>query len=140
MSFLLDTNVLSEARKGERGDAGVRAWLESVRATQLYVSVLVVGEIRQGVERMRRRDPAQAEVFDAWLTRLRRDYEDRILPVTPEVAEEWGRINAGDPIAVVDGLMAATAKVTGMTFVTRNTADVVRTGARLLNPFESDRS
>ncbi len=139
MSFLLDTNILSEARKGERGDAGVRAWLGSVRATQLYISVLVVGEIRQGTERMRRRDPAQAEVFDEWLARLRRDYRDRILPVTPEVAEEWGRISAGDPVAVVDGLMAATAKVKGMTFVTRNTADVVRTGVHLLNPFESDR-
>ncbi len=139
MSYLLDTNVISEVRKGELGDAGVREWLSSVRARELYVSVLVVGEIRQGVERLRRRDPAQAVVFDAWLERLRRDYADRIVPITIDVAEEWGRMNVPDPLPAVDGLMAATAKTRGMTFVTRNTADVARTGVLLLNPFEADR-
>jgi predicted nucleic acid-binding protein len=137
VSFLLDTNIVSEARKGERADAGVRTWLASVRATELYISVLVVGEIRQGVERLRRRDPAQAEVFDAWLERLRRDFGDRIVPVTTDVAEEWGRMNADDPVPVLDGLMAATAKAKGMTFVTRNTADISGTGVSMLNPFGS---
>ncbi len=135
MSYLLDTNVVSEARKGERSDPGVREWLSSVRARELYVSVLVVGEIRQGIERLRRRDPARAEVFDAWLGGLLQGYADRIVPVTAEVAEEWGRMNVPDPLPAVDGLMVATAKARGMTFVTRNTADVARTGARLLNPF-----
>lgn len=97
--------------------------------------MLVVGEIRQGIERLRRRDPEQAEIFDAWLGRLMRDYADRIVPVTAEVAGEWGRMNVPDPLPAVDGLMAATAKARGMTFVARNTADVARTGARLLNPF-----
>ncbi len=135
MSYLLDTNVVSEARKGERADPGVRTWLSSVRARELYISVLVVGEIRQGIERLRRRDPAGAETFDAWLERLLRDYADRVVPVTAEIAEEWGRMNVPDPLPAVDGLMAATAKTRGMTFVTRNTADVARTGAWLLNPF-----
>ena len=137
MSYLLDTNIVSEARKGERADPGVAAWLSSVRERELYISVLVVGEIRQGIERLRRRDPSQAEAFNAWLERLVRDYADRVVPVNAEIAEEWGRMNVPDPLPVVDALMAATAKARGMTFVTRNTADVARTGVRLLNPFAS---
>jgi predicted nucleic acid-binding protein len=141
VSFLLDTNVVSEARKGRRADAGVRAWLASVSGADLHVSVLVLGEIRQGIEGLRRRDPAQAEVLEAWLGRLRRDYADRVLPIDAEVAEEWGRMNVPDPVPSRDGLMAATARVRRLTFVTRNTSDVERTGVRLLNPFsEAGRS
>ncbi len=135
VSFLLDTNVLSEARR-PRGDAKVKAWLASVPADNLYLSVLVVGEIRGGIERLRRRDPAQADAYEGWLATLRRDYADRLLPVTAEVAEEWGRMNVPDPLPVVDGLMAATAKAKGLTLVTRNTADIERSGVRILNPFE----
>ena len=137
MSYLLDTNIVSEARKGERADPGVVAWLSSTRERELYISVLVVGEIGQGIERLRRRDPAQAEPFNAWLERLLRDYADRVVPVNAEIAEEWGRMNVPDSLPAVDTLMAATAKARGMTFVTRNTADVARTGIRLLNPFAS---
>jgi predicted nucleic acid-binding protein len=135
MSYLLDTNVVSEARR-PHGNPHVRAWLASVSAVSLFLSVLVVGEIQRGIERLRRRDPAQAAVYVAWLTTLRRDYADRILPITAEIAEEWGRINVPDPVPTIDGLLAATARVHGLTFVTRNTADVARTGVRLLNPFE----
>ena len=139
MSFLLDTNVLSEARKGSRANAGVMRWLSLVVVEDLYVSVLAIGEIRQGIEGLRRRDPIQASHLETWLSGLRRRYADRIIPIDVEIAEEWGRMNAPDPISSRDGLMAATAKVKGMTFVTRNTADVARTGARLLNPFGADR-
>ena len=135
MSFLLDTNVLSEARKPD-AHANVRRWLASVSGVELYISVLVIGEIRQGIERLRRRDERQADVYEAWLAVLRRDYGDRVIPITPDVAEEWGRLNVPDPIAGIDGLMAATAKAHGLTFVTRNVADVSRTGVRLLNPFD----
>ncbi len=138
MSFLLDTNVLSEVRK-PAGDANVRSWLASVRGTDLYLSVLGVGEIRQGIERLRRRDPAQAAVYEAWLAALRRDYADRILPVTADIAEAWGRLNVPDSVPVIDGLLAATAQVWAFTLVTRNTADLARTGVRLLNPFASTR-
>ncbi len=137
MSFVLDTDVISEARKGARADAGVMRWLSSVAPEDLYVSVLVIGEIRQGIEGLRSRDPIQADHLETWLSGLRRLYADRILPIDLEIAEEWGRMNAPNPISSRDGLMAATAKVRGMTFVTRNAADVERTGARVLNPFGS---
>jgi predicted nucleic acid-binding protein len=134
MSFLLDTNVVSELRK-KSPDPGVVDWLESVKSAQLYLSVLVVGEIKQGVERLAARDPKQATAIDDWLQRLVRGYSDRIVPVSLEVAEAWGRLNASRPLPLADGLMAATALVHDWTFVTRNTADVERTGARLLDPF-----
>jgi toxin FitB len=134
LSFLLDTNIVSEARK--RGaNPNVRAWFASVPDPDLFLSVLVIGEIRQGVERLRRREPAQAAVYDEWLSRLLKDYADRIVPVSAEIAQEWGRLNLPDPLPVVDGLLAATAKVHGWTLVTRNTRDLARTGVRLLDPF-----
>ena len=75
-------------------------------------------------------------MYGAWLARLERDYADRILPITAEVAEEWGRFNVPDPVPVIDGLLAATARVHGLTLVTRNVGDLARTGVPLLNPFE----
>jgi toxin FitB len=137
LSFLLDTNVVSEPRKGRRADTSVMRWFSSVIPEELYISVLVIGEIRQGIEGLRRRDPLQASHLESWLADLRRGYADRILPVDLEAAEEWGRMNVPDPISTRDALMAATAKVRNMTFVTRNTADVARTGVRLLNPFDA---
>lgn len=135
MSFLLDTNVISEARKANP-HPNVRSWFAGVAGTDLYISVLVVGEVRQGVERIRRRDPGQAKVYEERLATLVRDFRDRILPVTTEVAEEWGRLNVPRTIPIIDGLMAATAKVHGLTLVTRNVRDVATTGVSLLNPFE----
>ena len=136
MRYLLDTNVLSEVRR-PRGDVGVKRWISSVPTEDLYLSVLTLGEVRRGIGLLGRRDPAQAEVYEAWLVTVLRDYADRVLPVDAEAAEEWGRLSVTDPVPVVDGLMAATAKVRNMTFVTRNTVDVERTGVRLLNPFAS---
>ncbi len=138
MSYLLDTNIVSELRK-RVPDAGVSRWLRTVDGGELYLSVLVVGEIVQGVERLRRRDPAQAVGFDRWLADLRGQFGDRIVPVDVTVAVEWGRLNGSGPLPVVDGLLAATAKVHDWTLVTRNVADVDRTGVRLLNPFEDGR-
>ena len=138
MSYLLDTNVVSEVRR-QRPDPGVMQWFDSVRADELYLSVMVVGEIRHGIERMARWDPGRAGVFEKWLIDLQELYGNRVVPVTAAIAEVWGRLNAGDPLRVADGLMAATALVHGWTFVTRNTADVVATGVRLINPFEVPR-
>jgi predicted nucleic acid-binding protein len=137
VSYLLDTNVLSEIRKPQ-GDAGVKAWFEEVRGEELYLSVLVLGEVRQGVERLRKRDKVQAAVFERWLRGLETNYQDRILDIDTEVADRWGRLNAGDPLPVIDGLLAATALTYGLTLVTRNVKDMERSGATLFNPFEGD--
>ncbi len=138
MNYLLDTNIVSELRKPQP-DAHVQEWLASTRGDELYLSVLTVGEIRRGIERLRRRDPAQAAIIEAWLATLRRDYASHLLPVTTEVAEEWGRLGVPDPIPTVDGLLAATARVGDLTLVTRNRADLIHTGARLIDPFEPRR-
>jgi len=136
VSFLLDTNVVSEIRKN-RPDPGVAAWFASVSADQLFLSVLVVGEIRQGIERLARRNQAQAGIFEQWLSQLVDTYGDRIVPITVRVAEVWGRLSVPNPVPVVDGLMAATALVHDWTLVTRNVGDVASTGVRFLDPFAS---
>lgn len=136
MSFLIDTNVLSEVRKGWRCDPNVAAWFASVDDGRVYVSVLALGEIRRGIEMLMRRDAAQATALQHWLNRVNADFRDRLLPVDSAVADEWGRLSAIRTVPIVDGLLAATARVYGMTFVTRNIADVVGLGASVLNPFE----
>ena len=136
MSYLLDTNVLSEVRKPS-GNANVRAWFGEVRSDELFLSVLVLGEIRQGVERLKRRDQPQAAVIEEWLEGLAAHYGERILPVDFWVADAWGRLNARDPLPVIDGLLAATALVHGLTLATRNIRDVERSGVPLVNPFEA---
>ena len=135
MDFLPDTNVFSELRR-RTPDKNVLDWFATTRAGQLHLSVLVIGEIRQGIGRLERRDAVQGGRLDEWLDRLLSTYADRILPITTDIAQEWGRLNVPDPVAPIDGLLAATAKVHGMTLVTRNIADVKRTGVALLNPFD----
>ncbi len=136
MKFLLDTNVLAELRKGARGSSRVTTWFESLDPDSILLSVLTVGEIRRGIDNIRRRDRRAAAALERWLRRLVRAHDDRILPVDLAIAEEWGRLNVPDPLPVVDGLLAATAKVHGLTLATRNVKDVVRTGVPVINPFE----
>jgi toxin FitB len=135
LSYLLDTNVLSELRKGPRADPGVVRWLDSVDDSALFLSVLVLGEIRQGIERVRRRDKRSARALEQWLRSLVESYADRVLAVDATVAERWGELNVPDPLPVVDGLIAATARVHGLTVVTRNSDDFKRAGVEVLNPF-----
>ena len=134
--YLLDTNVVSEIRKGVRANSSVVAWLQATEENELFLSVLVLGEIRSGIERIRSRDPRQAQALERWLLDLELNYSDRIVPITAAIADWWGRLSAGDPPSVVDCLMAATALEYDFTLVTRNTHDVARTGVRLLNPFQ----
>jgi len=135
MGYLIDTNVWSELQKGQKANPGVQRWFEGVVAEDLYLSVLVVGEIRRGIERQRRRDPRQAERLEQRLVSLQEAMARRILVVSPSVAERWGRINVPDPLPVVDGLLAATALEHDLVLVTRNIRDVERCGVRCLNPF-----
>jgi predicted nucleic acid-binding protein len=136
VKFLIDTNVIAEVRKGRRADANVRAWIEGLGPDDIMLSVLTIGEIRKGIESVRRRDRLAARSLERWLQRLVRDHSDRILQIDQAVAEEWGRLNVPDPIPVVDGLLAATALVHGLTLATRNVKDVARTGVPVKNPFQ----
>lgn len=135
MGFLIDTNILSEVQKGDRADPGVRAWYDAADPRELYLSVLVLGEVRQGIDRLRRRDPVQAARLEQRPASVKEGFADRILSVSTEVAERWGRNNVPDALPVIDGLLAATAQEFGLTLVTRNVRDVERSGVLLLNPF-----
>jgi predicted nucleic acid-binding protein len=135
MTFLIDTNIISEIRKGSRCDTNVAAWYASINDTDLYLSVLVMGEIRKGIELARSRDAAKAETLEAWLNAVDLAFGDRILPFDRAASDEWGRMSALRPIPVIDGLLAATAKINRMTLVTRNEKDVAGLGAKWLNPF-----
>lgn len=137
MSFLVDTNVLSEIRKGDRCNKSVADWWSTVAENEIFISVLTVGEIRKGIEQVRRRDDRYARALEAWLSLLIRRHRDRILTVELEVAEEWGRLSVPDPLPVIDGLLAATAKLRGLTLVTRNVADIARTGVDSFNPWQA---
>ena len=134
-NFLLDTNVISELRKGQRADLNVTSWFAQIADEEIFLSVVTIGEIRRGVESVRRRDPDAAASLDRWLARLSEAHGERILPVDRTIAEEWGRMNVPNPLPVIDGLLAATARVLGLTLVTRNVADVEATGVELLDPF-----
>jgi predicted nucleic acid-binding protein len=134
MTFLVDTNVVSERRR-RHPDRQVEAWFDSVDSAELYLSALVVGEIRQGIERLRIRDRSQAAALERWLGSLKLEFADRIVPVTTAVAEAWGRLAAPQPLPIIDGLLAATALVHGLTLVTRE-ARLEATGIPLLNPWE----
>ena len=136
MSFLIDTNIVSEIRKGNRCDPAVAAWWAGVAEDDLRVSVLVLGEIRKGVELARQRDPQKARALETWLNDLVSDFGDRIIPVDAAVAEEWGRMAAVRPVPAIDALLAATARTNGLTLVTRNAADVTGLDVEVLNPFE----
>lgn len=135
MNYLIDTNIISEVRKGDRCDANVAAWYASIDDASLYLSVLVLGEIRKGIERVRPRDANRARALEAWLSAAREAFAGRILPVDDAVADEWGRMSASRPVPTVDALLAATAKVHRMTLVTRNTSEIAGLGARLIDPF-----
>lgn len=135
--YLLDTNVVSELRKAKRANPNVLAWFQAVPDGELFLSVLVLGEIRTGIERIRPSNPTQARALDRWLKGLETTYIDRMLPITAAIADKWGRLCASNPPSVVDCLMAATALENDLTLVTRNTQDVARTGVQLVNPFEA---
>ena len=135
--FLIDTNIISEVRKGARCDVRVAGWYAGIEDAGLYLSVLVTGEIRKGIESARPRDPRKAEVLECWLQEVERAFAERILPIDTRVADLWGRMSALRPIPVIDGLLAATAKTYGMTLVTRNASNVEGLGANVLNPFEA---
>lgn len=140
MSYLLDTNVISEVRKGPRCDVNVAQWYTTLTDDDLYLSVLVVGEIRRGIELSRARHSERALELERWLRTVMHAFQTRILPIDQTVADEWGRMSAIRAAPAIDGLLAATAKVHGLILATRNLADVSGLGAAVVNPFDPPRA
>lgn len=137
MRYLLDTSVISELRKGSRCDSSVSAWEKAELIPHgAAVSVITVGEIRKGIDLIKHRDPQQAAGLEAWLVGLHQSFANRILPVTVDIAEEWGRLNAIRPLPAVDSLLGATANIHGLILATRNVDDLRGVGLRVVNPFE----
>jgi predicted nucleic acid-binding protein len=135
MSYLLDTNVVSEWRKASP-DEGVVGWFGTIRADVMFLSVVTLGEIRRGIRLLQLRgDHHQAARYESWLLDLRVLFADRLIPIGVEEMEEWGHGDARQPVSMADGLVAATARVRGWAVVTRNVKDFEGTGVRVLNPF-----
>lgn len=137
MSFLLDTNIISELRKGPRCHPSVAHWFDTIEDHEIYLSVLVVGEIRKGIELVRRNDHITAARLESWLQQIVDQHSERILPVDQSVAEEWGRLNVPNPLPTIDALLAATAKVHHLVLATRNVNDIECTGVSYINPFDA---
>jgi hypothetical protein len=135
-NYLLDTNIISELRGKERCHAKVRQWFSQVSAEQLFTSVLVIGELRKGIELIRQRDTTAAHHLETWLREVTERFSERILIVDYVDAAEWGNMGALRPLSVIDGLLAATAKVNELTLVIRNVKDIQHLEVNWLNPFE----
>jgi predicted nucleic acid-binding protein len=135
---LIDTNIISEVRKGDRCDAHVSVWYASIADEDLFLSTLFLGEIRKGVELVRPRDPGKAAALERWLREVEVAFNGRVLGIDNAVSDQWGRMSAIRPVPTIDGLLAATALANGLTLVTRNDRDVAGLGATVLNPFKGN--
>ena len=136
MPYLLDTNILSELRKGKQCDPNVLKWAKATISDRHYISVLSLGEIRKGIELLKRKSPEQCFAFENWLMTLRTEYEDDILTVTDKISDQWGHMMAKQTKSVIDGLLAATALTHKLTMATRNVNDFKNTGIEVINPFQ----
>jgi predicted nucleic acid-binding protein len=139
LMFLIDTNVISEARKGRRADAGVQDfWSTAARGnTPLFLAAITIGELRRGVELIRHRgDQPQAKLLEQWLAEVLQTYGDRVLDLDGDAAQIWGRLRVPNPHNAIDKQIAAIALLHDLTVVTRNVDDFAGCGVRLLNPFQ----
>jgi len=135
MPYLLDTNVLSELRKGRRCHPKVAKWAQITAHDRHFISVLSLGEIRKGIELLRRKSREQCAPFEKWLRLLESEYAENILQIDEAIADQWGSLMAEWTLPVIDGLIAATALAYRLKVVTRNTGDFQGTGVDLVNPF-----
>jgi predicted nucleic acid-binding protein len=136
--YLADTNVVSEIRKKERANKGVRAFFRRIvkEDVDLYLSAVTIGELRRGIEIIRHRgDVGQTAVLETWLTTLLDEFSQNILPIDESIGQLWGRLRVPHPEHPLDKLIAATAIIHDLIVVTRNVDDFSPTGVRVLNPF-----
>ena len=137
MKYLLDANVLSELRK-KRPDPKVVDWVDELDDDEVHFSVLTLGELHTGAARLAARgDEVAARSLKLWIEGLEEQYSENVIPVSRDVAETWGELNAIRPLPVIDSLLAATALAHGLTVATRNTRDFSDTGVDLHNPFSA---
>lgn len=136
MNFLVDTNVISELRRGRNAESRVRKWFAAIAPENIFTSVIVLGEIRCGIELVSRRDKPQAEALEQWYDIVRERLGSRVLVVDEPVMTLWARMSAPDVLPAYDGLIAATALLHGLTVATRNTRDYRRAGVRVVNPWK----
>jgi predicted nucleic acid-binding protein len=136
MPHLLDTNILSELRKGKRCNPNVAKWAQTTANDRHCISVLSLSEIRKGIEILRRKSPDQCPAFEKWLLTLQAEYAPDILPITDVICEQWGHIMSERTLPAIDGLLAATALTHGLTVATRNVNDFQNSGVKLVNPFD----
>ncbi len=136
--YLLDTSVISEARKGDRANVGIKAFFQQIilQNTPVYISVITIGELRRGVDLISYRgDKKQAEILAAWLESILLEYKEYILDIDSEIAQLWGRLRVPFQENALDKQIAATAIIYNLTLVTRNTKDFEKIGVKIRNPF-----
>jgi len=136
LSYLLDTNVISEIQKGSSCHEAVREWWSAIDISEVYLSVLIPGEIQRGIEKLLSKDPSRARRYESWLNSIIQGFEGRILAFDLDTARVWGTMTSKRTLPLVDGLLAATAVTHNLTLVTRNTKDIQGIGVNYLNPFE----
>ncbi len=137
MTWLADTNIISEMRKRSRCHPGVVGWWAGVEERDLFLSVLTLGEIRRGIEGVRHRDPAKAAALERWVSDVADAFGPRVIGIDLAVTEALGGMSAARSVPVIDAQLAASAKVHDLVLVTRNTADASRLGVQTLNPFDA---
>jgi len=134
--YLVDTNIISEARKGKKANPGVQEFFQKTDSTDIYLSVQTIGEIRRGLENIRHRgDLPQANKLEKWLDLVVVDYADKILSFDEECAQVWGRLMSPHHEHPVDKQIAAIALIHDLTVITRNLDDFRSTGVKVVNPF-----
>jgi len=135
--YLVDTNIISEARKGMKANPGVRRFFKEADAADIYLSAQTIGEIRRGLENIRHRgDVPQTRKLEKWLDVIVGDYADKILSFDEECAQVWGRLMSPHPQHPIDKQIAAIALIHDLIVVTRNVNDFRGTGVELKNPFD----
>ncbi len=136
MRYLLDTNFISELRKGDRANRGVQAWTLANDPALCAISVVTLAEIRRGIEDKRRTDHSQALAIERWLIATKAEYEANILPISMEIADRWGGLLSNTNCPPLDLMLAATALEHGLTVITRNVTDFKGTGVRFHDPWK----
>lgn len=135
--YLIDTNVISESRKGKKANQGIQEFWKSVDPESIYLPVLTIGELRRGIEKIHYRgDLKQAKLLEQWLNLVVAEYADRILAFDEDCAQVWGKLMSPHNQNPIDKQIAAIGLIHGLTVVTRNTSDFVSTGVDLMNPFQ----